>query len=94
MYAEMTRETWKLKEGRKAAYRLEATRTEEIDQMFYRNFIDAAPCFRRAGSKETLQRSYTHVGYLVTKVISVSPDREIKKITTFKFWHPIKKEYE
>jgi len=41
--------------------------------------------FRRIGGSETAERSYTCRGYNVTKLISTSPDREIKIIRKFKF---------
>ena len=41
--------------------------------------------FRRLGGKETVTRSYTCAGYKVTKLISTSPDKQIKIIREFSF---------
>ena len=41
--------------------------------------------FRRLGGSESVQRSYTYAGYVVTKLTSISPDRQNKKIREFKF---------
>jgi len=46
---------------------------------------NAIKWFRRIGGKETLQRSYTCAGYVVTKLISTSPDKETKVIREYKF---------
>ena len=81
----MTRTTYELKEGTKGAYKETKSTTKEIDRTHYNYFIDAAPFFRRLGGSEYLEKSYTSAGYLVTRVTSKSPDRQIKKITTFKF---------
>jgi len=39
--------------------------------------------FRRLGGSETAQRSYTSSGYIITRLTSCSPDREIKKVREF-----------
>ena len=39
--------------------------------------------FRRMGGSETETRSYTRRGYIVTELISCSPDRSIRKVRTF-----------
>ena len=41
--------------------------------------------FRRLGGSGSVQRSYTYAGYVVTKLTSISPDRQNKKIREFKF---------
>lgn len=46
---------------------------------------DTVKWFRRIGGKETVQRSYTNAGYLVTKLISTSPDKQTKIIREFNF---------
>ena len=46
---------------------------------------DTVKWFRRLGGSETVQRSYTSAGYLVTKLTSVSPDRQTKVIREYKF---------
>ena len=74
-----------LKPGTKAAYQEVETKTEVIDRHHYNNFVEAAPFFRRLGGSETLKREHTCRGYNVTKVISTSPDKQTKRVTTFKF---------
>jgi len=46
---------------------------------------DTVKWFRRLGGSETVQRSYTIEGYLVTKLTSLSPDRQTKVIREYKF---------
>ena len=76
---------YELKPGTKTVYQPIETRTEDIDRLHYNNFVEAAPFFRRLGGSETLNREYTCRGYLVTEVISKSPDKQTRRITTFKF---------
>lgn len=53
----------------------------------YENYITSIPFFNNFGSGAYCRgyNSYTTAGYLPTKVVTVSPFREIKKITTFIF---------
>ena len=81
----MNRITYTRKLGTKDAWIETENKTENFTREQYDNFINAAPFYRRFGGSETLQREYTCAGYLVTKNISKSPDRNIKKITTFTF---------
>jgi len=46
---------------------------------------DTVKWFRRLGGTETVERSYTSAGYLVTKLTSTSPDRQTKVIREYKF---------
>lgn len=41
--------------------------------------------FRRLGGSETVQRSYTCAGYVVTKLTSTSPDKQTKVIRKYNF---------
>lgn len=41
--------------------------------------------FRRLGGSETRQKGYTIKGYVCTKLISVSPDKQNKTIREYKF---------
>lgn len=41
--------------------------------------------FRRLGGSESVQKSYTCNGYVVTKLVSTSPDRQTKVVREFKF---------
>ena len=46
---------------------------------------DTVKYFRRLGGSESVQRSYTKQGYLVTKLVSTSPDKQNKVIREYKF---------
>lgn len=46
---------------------------------------DTVKWFRRLGGSETVQRSYTCAGYVVTKLISLSPDKQTKVIREYNF---------
>ena len=46
---------------------------------------DTVKYFRRLGGSESVQRSYTNQGYLVTKLVSTSPDKQQKVIREYKF---------
>ncbi len=74
------------KPGTKTRYQVVSREEETIDQETYDRIVDAAPFFRRLGGSEYLERSYTKKGYLVTRILSKSPDREsqIERIFNFK----------
>lgn len=57
-----------------------------IDRRFYDNMTnkDTLKFFRRLGGSETAQRTYTCNGYLITRLLSKSPDRSIKVERLFK----------
>lgn len=40
--------------------------------------------FRRIGASEYAERSYTPVGYIVTRLISTSPDRTVRVVRKFR----------
>ena len=84
-YAQETITRYELKPGTKTVWQEVETETQEITERYYRNCVDASPFFRRLGGSEYLERSYTGRGYLVTRIISKSPDRTMKTIRTFKF---------
>tara|TARA_R100000005_G_C4843066_1_gene113488 strand:+ start:182 stop:475 length:294 start_codon:yes stop_codon:yes gene_type:complete len=58
-----------------------------ITEQNYKNIVsdDTVKWFRRLGGVETITRGYTRVGYLVTKLVSTSPDRQSKTIREFDF---------
>ena len=45
---------------------------------------DTLSFFRRLGGTETTRKEYTYKGLVITKLISTSPDKEIKVIRNFK----------
>ena len=93
MYCKMIKEHFELKEGRKTVYELVKTEEREMERENYKNYVEAAPFFRRLGGSETLDRSYTCAGYLVNKITSKSPDRQKKNVARFYFWNQAKNEY-
>jgi len=46
---------------------------------------DTVKWFRRLGGSESIERSYTSAGYLVTKLISTSPDKQNKTVREYSF---------
>ena len=71
----------------KTTYILEEETTETITKKQYNNICneETLKWFRRLGGSETAQRGYTCRGYLITKLTSKSPDKNIKIIRKFKF---------
>ena len=71
----------------KTTYIVEGEKTEQITKENYNNITskETQKWFRRLGGSETAQRSYTCRGYLITRLTSVSPDRQNKSIYQFKF---------
>ena len=71
----------------KTTYIVEGEKTEQITKENYNNITskETQQWFRRLGGSETAQKSYTCRGYLITRLTSVSPDRQNKSIYQFKF---------
>jgi hypothetical protein len=46
---------------------------------------DTCKWFRRLGGSETKQMNYTYLGYVCTKLTSISPDRQTKIIREYEF---------
>jgi len=44
---------------------------------------DTLSWFRRLGGSEYAERSYTPIGFIVTRLISTDPSRTIRKVRTF-----------
>ena len=57
-----------------------------IDQEKYNNIFDkeTQAFFRRLGGYERASKSYTTAGYIVTRLISISPDKTTKIVRTIK----------
>ena len=81
----VTSTNYELKDGTKTVWNEVATFTQELREEYYNNVIDAAPFMRRLGGSETLTRSYTCNGYVVTKLVSKSPCKTIKRVFEFTF---------
>lgn len=75
------------KEGFKNAYRIEEESERKLSKEHYKNITDnnTMKWFRRLGGSETATRNYTCLGYNVIKLVSYSPNREIKVVREFKF---------
>ena len=94
LHITMVQKTYNKKQGFKNAYALIETETSEINEQTHKNITSEETCkwFRRLGGSETVQREYTCIGYKVTKLISTSPNKEIKRVRefTFKWIEPTK----
>lgn len=76
----LTKETYK-KEGRKNFPKnpIEVT-TEEITIKEYDNIFSSINFFRTLGGTERVYKSYTIAGYIPTRLVSISPNKETKVI--------------
>ena len=54
---------------------------EEYDNIFSK---ETQAFFRNLGGYERASKSYTYAGYIVTSLISISPDKATKKVRTVK----------
>ena len=45
---------------------------------------DTLQWFRRIGGSEHAERSYTPVGFIVTRLVSSNPDRTVRKVRRFR----------
>ena len=53
---------------------------EEITTKEYDNIFSSIDFFKSLGGNERIYKSYTVAGYIPTKLVSISPDKEIKII--------------
>ena len=58
---------------------------KEVTEREHYLYFDSVKFFRRLGGKESITRSYTCNGYVGTKLISTSPDKQTKVIREFNF---------
>jgi len=84
----MTQQTFE-KSG-KTTYKLKPQDNDgtfEISEQQYNNIVgdDTLRFFRRLGGSESATRGYTSCGYVITKLVSTSPDKSRRTIRTFKF---------
>lgn len=82
---QLTKTTYNLKAGTKGAYKETEREVSDIQEQEYINIINSCPFFRRLGGSETATRGYTSWGYKVVRLVSKSPDREVKVVRDFKF---------
>ena len=81
----VTKTKYELKEYTKTVWIEVDSTTQDLTEDLYNNTIEAAPFFRRLGGTETLTRSYTCNGYVVTRLISKSPCKAKKSVYEFNF---------
>ena len=71
----------------KTTYIVESKEVKEVTEKEHRLCTndDTVKWFRRLGGSETVERSYTSAGYLVTKLTSTSPDKQNKTVREYSF---------
>lgn len=71
----------------KTTYIVGSKETKEVTQEQYDFTTNDETCkwFRRLGGSETKQMGYTFLGYICTKLTSVSPDRQTKIVREYSF---------
>lgn len=79
------KETRQTKTSRTAGWKTTETKIETINYIYYMNIVDAIPFFRNLGGAETVTKAYTKHGYIPTKIISLSPDKNDRTIREFIF---------
>ena len=76
----LTKEEYK-KEGRKNFSKNPSeTTTRKITVEEYDNIFSSIDFFKSLGGSERIYKNYTLAGYIPTKLVSISPDKEIKII--------------
>jgi hypothetical protein len=83
IFAKLITETYELKEGTKTVYVLKNTEKRDITEIEYNNFINSSRFFRSLGGSEYKEREC--LGGRIWRIISKSPDQEIKIIRYFDF---------
>ena len=87
MKYELTTKKYKMAENGKD-WRAEPYETEitTIDQETYNNIFsrETQRFFRNLGGYERATKTYTAAGYIVTSLVSISPDRTTKIVRTIK----------
>lgn len=71
----------------KTTYLVDSKETMEVTQEQHDLTTNDDTCkwFRRLGGSETKQMGYTFLGYVCTKLTSVSPDRQTKIVREYSF---------
>lgn len=82
-YCKVTVIHYTKKEGTKTVYTETDRYNSDFTETQYNNCINASPFFRRLGGSERQEKSYTKRGYKVTKITSISPDRNNKTVRLF-----------
>jgi hypothetical protein len=58
---------------------------KEVTEREHFLYFDSVKWFRRLGGSESITKGYTCNGYVGTKLISTSPDKQIKVVREFNF---------
>ena len=71
----------------KTTYIVDSIETRTVTREQHRNATsdETLKAFRRLGGTESVTREYTFAGYVVTKIVSTSPDKSIKIIREYEF---------
>ena len=56
---------------------------KEITEEYYNNIVNAKNFMKNLGGYERHEKSYTYIGYIVTRINSISPDRKNKLLYRF-----------
>ena len=63
---------------------VEANKEEkEITEEYYNNIVNAKSFMQNLGGYERHEKNYTYIGYIVTRINSISPDRKDKSLYEF-----------
>ena len=75
------------KEGTKTVWIKDSKASEVLTRQQYDNCTnyETIAFFRRIGGSETVTRNYTTFGYVPTKIVSTSPDKQKRTIREFTF---------
>ena len=55
----------------------------EITQEYYNNVVNAKNFTKNLGGYERHEKNYTEIGYIVTRISSISPDKKDKSLYEF-----------
>ena len=55
----------------------------EITQEYYNNVVNAKNFMKNLGGYERHEKNYTYIGYIVTRISSISPDKKDKSLYEF-----------
>ena len=56
---------------------------KEITEECYNNIVNAKNFMKNLGGYERHEKSYSYIGYIVTRINSISPDRKNKSLYEF-----------
>ena len=56
---------------------------KEITEEYYNNIVNAKNFMKNLGGYERHEKSYSYIGYIVTRINSISPDRKNKSLYEF-----------